>query len=257
MIRWFEKKINENFLQRIIILFVAILIVLSVIAIIYGFIELIYYHEFSSKLSGFEEFIKVFLKYKEIFGGLFIVLASLFAIKQLVEIKRNNYRNMWFSILKEEMNDIRPDNEYIYRNVLIQSNNIYDYASERNFEIKNKKELIKFVNHFFLKAIPVFEIYDINYKKYSGYYPDNKHTYAEKRFLNALIRLMQPSKQYIEDFTKDYLEIYRKCLFENNDFNTPRINAKIYKRKTKELLRKGKIHLEQPPEATSGTGKLG
>ena len=238
MKRWIEKKINENFLQRIIILFVAILILLSGIAIIYGFIELIYFYKFSLNIAGFEIFTKVFLKYKEIFGGLFIVIASFFAIKQLVEIKRNNYRNMWFSILKEELNEIRPDNDYIYRNVLVQSNNIYDYASERNFEIKNKEELTKFVNLFFLKAIPVFEIYDIYYKKYNGYYPNKENTHAEKRFLDALIRLMQPSKQYLEDFTKDYLELYRKCVFENNDFNTPIIDVKIYERKAQELLKK-------------------
>ncbi|MCJ7446803.1 MAG: hypothetical protein MUO72_03840 [Bacteroidales bacterium] len=241
MLKWLETKINENFLQKLIVLFIVVLMTLSILAVIYGIIELILNYRLSIGSNGLEEFLKVFLKYKEIFGGLFIAIASLLAIKQLVEIKRNNYRSMWFAILKEELNEIRLENEYIYRNILLQSNDIYDFASSRGFKIQNKDDLKDFMDRFFSKSVPVYELYDSNYKKYSGYYHDKENTHAERRFLNAFIRLMQPSKPYLEDFTKDFLILYREYLFEKNEFNNPIINAKIYEKKTQELIEKENI----------------
>ncbi len=197
------------------------MIIASVVSLIYALIEASQ-HSFDFSPKGVKNFFNIFLQYKEVFAGTFLVLAAYFAINQLVVSKESHrqtqkamHKSTWFPTLKEAIDDIKKDNLYIYKNILLNSNKIYDYVADRNYEFNSRKDLEGFFTEFLNAAIPLYEIYDVNYSDYEGVYPNERYSHSRNRIMIVIATIASPSKTY-NNFLNDYNELYENVILNGN-----------------------------------------
>jgi hypothetical protein len=226
--RLYKEMLNLKFLESIIRIILRILIVLTFFSILYVIIGFIDY-SICFKINCFNKLLELLLEDKLLYSALIILITLVISIESFKEVKKNNKKEVWFKILKEELEYIKQFNIYIYRNTLLQTNKLYDFAYANNFEINNDSTLMKFFNEFLdASTVLKFEEYDINAKKHLYIYPNKDFTYSENSYLNIFVRIVQPTKEYANDFKSTFLSSYRGNLFDDKNFKYE-INASKYK----------------------------
>lgn len=196
--------------------------ILSLVAIVLVFYDL---SEYSLSLSskGFSFFISVFESYKVLFGSNFGALTVL-TIFLKIEDNRNDTRlkialsdgNLSYKYYQEELELLKKKNEYLYRSLIIRSEEIFRNYVLNRVSIKNKYPLAKIMDDFFANDYNIIEKQHVNYKENGGQSEDYK-SYSDHDSRDIFTIFMDISKYKAEDGTNFYDEFrihYRNKILE-------------------------------------------
>lgn len=213
----FKNKFKLSLIGHVLSVIALLLSILSLICIVYASYE-ISQLEFNLAPESFRNYLSIFLQYKEIFSGTILILAIYFALQQFVvaaESKKQSfvisYRGTWSTILLEKLKELKPHNIYLYKNILLHLNHIFDHVSRINFQFKDKNDLESFFNEFFIDSIQYYELYDAETKKYSGVYLNPDSFYSYDKTLDILLTIAIPSRTY-DNFESDFKNLFFKAI---------------------------------------------
>ena len=235
------KNFNKIFFpcyQKFLLIISILIFTLSIIAFIYTFLEGCQM-TFDFTSSGFQNYLKLFKPYWDLFSSMVVVITGYLAVTQLrlmYESNRTSFkvsnRTIWIQTVKDFMIEMKVNNPFMFKDVYKKLINIHDYLFEKNYKISDKIKAEEFFKSFFLNEIENYEKNNIDYEKHIGYYNNDNHSYSYEEFKN-LIRVMIDCDASYERFLQDMREMYQIEVLKSS---VNYINSKEYYKKANNII---------------------
>ncbi len=206
-----------------------LLIILSLIALLFIHLDTLKL-KFDLSTTGFINYLNYYEPFKVLFSAAIVIITTFLGIERLgLMIQANMYsyrasnRTLWIQTVKEFYSEIKRDNPYICKEISRKIVEIHDFLFELSYKIKDKEELKKFFDKFFLNRVQFFEEQNIKYQNIVSYH-DDKHSYSFMDFKYIFNVLINADESY-KDLQNDLQEIYQNAVLK---FSKQHIDKELF-----------------------------
>lgn len=187
------------------IVFVAVLVFMSTIAVIGIQLDLLQNYTISLTPTGFNTFLKKYGEQRSLFGGTMAITALYFSLRRVnaaivanVEKVKNDRFTEWKTVLELRAKEIEHNDSYMKREFITHRWKFFNELYSRGFEIANKTELEKVFNATFKNSVNFIETQNEKHMKYGGAYPTSTHSYTLVNFRFLFLGAVDRTYQNID-----------------------------------------------------------
>lgn len=174
-----------RFLSGALIAIMWILGIFSVIALISVHWTLWNKYTFEFSADGLNFYLSQFSKYKELFAGTILIMATYFGLHRLTAATEANLLKEksdrfaeWKAVVDSLLPEAEKDNPYLRREFIRARLNLYEHLHELNFRIENQAQLEQVFQRHFQGQVRFIEEMNEKHINLGGVYQNNTTSYS-------------------------------------------------------------------------------